>query len=181
MNTKWIILAVVIIAVVLLFYFTGVDNISPKKEMPSPTPSMQADMEHAGHVHSLELPEVSQVQLAIKNIQEESFPDMKLVPGEKTKLAGTEYSLMATEFYTHWNFDGRPVNISYKELNPAIKIEVFEGDSLLYHQWAFKNVPFFGMGGMNHPGGMAKDLGFALVSYEGLKMPTPESKTGEME
>ena len=120
-----------------------------------------------------ELATVTQVTLAVKNIAGETFPQMNLTPGEPIDLPGTLFKLLATDFYTHWNWDNGPVNLSFMPRNPAIKVEVMKDDSVLFHQWAFKTMPFFGLGdGMKHPGGGGgKELAFTLVDYTGLSIP----------
>ncbi|MFC2170578.1 hypothetical protein ACFLQJ_01215 [Calditrichota bacterium] len=180
MNYKWLILALVLIAVLGLWMWSGMDDKTDKGEEADPHQTAMPGMmpEHDHPAVSTELPTVDKVRLAVKNVAGEELGNVDLEIGKTVNLKGTGYLLRATDFYTYWNYSGRPVNLSYAENNPAVKIDVLQGDSVLYHQWAFKNVPFFGLGGLNHPGGMAKDLGFSLLVYEGLKIPAVDSTGG---
>jgi len=58
-------------------------------------------------------------------------------------------------------------------VNPAIKVDVILNDSLLYYQWAFKNMPFFGSSPMARTmtKSDSKDLLFTLLDYKGFKIP----------
>ena len=97
-----------------------------------------------------------------------------LVPsGEVKPLSGTPYSVRFTEFYTHWVWDRKPVNMSFEEQNPAVKVEVLQDGKLQYSAWGFKNMPFFRMGHHAPSAGVEtqKQLAFTLVNYEGLKLP----------
>ncbi len=167
MKSRNLIFVIVLVMIVGLLVWSGIKDRADEENahVHETEPGMMGS-----HTTGTEQPVVSNISLAIKHVSGDSIPSMTITPGSINAVTGTIYSIKATDFYTHWNFDGRPVNLSFEEKNPAVKIEVFQGDSLLYYQWAFKNMPFFGMGGFSseHPGGKAKDLAFTLLAYEGL-------------
>ncbi len=116
------------------------------------------------------LPTVEKVVIAIQNSNSDTLPTMELVPGTIYPLADGSISIRVTDFYSHWMIKGKPVNYSREEKNPAIKVEILKGDSVLYSRWAFKNMPFFGMNKMlGHKDEANNQLYFALLSYEGMK------------
>jgi len=169
MKTKQLVLLVVIVLAVGAYLFSG----KFKTEQPQPRRAQpMAQKEVHNHQPTTELPTVTEVTLAIKNVDETLYTPVTLKVGEKKELPGTRYSLSVKEFHSHWNFDSRPVNISFHEANPAIKVEVMSNDSLLYYQWAFKNMEFFGGGPTaRHMEGADKDLLFTLLDYKGFNIP----------
>lgn len=181
MKTKWIIFGILIVAVGVLWYWSGMDQPVTSPGIQSATsPDRRAKMkENERTVHNVrptaELPTVSRVTLAIRNGEGKRLSSVNIEPGIASELAGTSYRLRITDFYTYLNWNNGPVNLSYTEGNPAVKVEVLQDDSVLYHQWAFKKVEFFGSGGeMGHPGEVAKNLSFTLLEYEGLVFPGHE-------
>jgi hypothetical protein len=119
------------------------------------------------------LPTVSKITITAQDTDGKEFPAVELGSGEVKPLSGTPYSVRFTEFYTHWVWDRKPVNMSFEEQNPAVKVEVLQDGKLQYSAWGFKNMPFFRMGHHAPSAGVEtqKQLAFTLVNYEGLKLP----------
>jgi hypothetical protein len=169
MKTKQLVLLAVIILAVGAYLFSG----KFKTEQPQPRQAQPtAQKQEHNHPPTTVLPTVTEVTLAIKNVDETLYSPITLKVGEVKKLTGTPYSLSVKEFHSHWNFDDRPVNISFNEANPAIKVDVMSNDSILYYQWAFKNMEFFGGGPTaRHMTGAEKDFLFTLLDYKGFSIP----------
>ncbi|MBZ0265064.1 hypothetical protein K8I28_10380 [bacterium] len=178
MNGKIVIFILVLAVVALLIMFSGQKEevlTKPAAQAPSGMMGMGADTEEHNHNHGTPLPKVSKIHIGVKTSKEGEAAHIDLVPGKMSKLDASEYTLKATEFYTHWNFDNHPINLSMEETNPAAKVEVYKDGEMLYYQWAFKNIPYFNMSGEGHAGaghpGVTEKLLFALESYEGLSIP----------
>ncbi|GBE30854.1 hypothetical protein BMS3Bbin04_01892 [bacterium BMS3Bbin04] len=118
------------------------------------------------------LPTVESVLLAIKTASGDTLPEIEVLFGIPKTIPNTEYQLKVSDFHTHWKWKDRPINKSFEELNPAVKVEVFDTDSLLYYQWAFQNIPFFGLqNALGHSEDVEKGYGFTLINYTGLVIP----------
>jgi hypothetical protein len=175
MNAKLLIFLLAVVLVAGLLLWSGNENViegttdkapvDGERELPSGHPTM-----------SLPLPTISRANLAVQNTDGTDLGEIWLVPNEPAALPNTPYQLKLTEFYTHWNWDKRPVNLSYSERNPAVRVGVLHGDSLLYYQWAFRDMRFFRRGSMGgHPGTETDQLAFTLLSYEDLSLPEQHS------
>jgi hypothetical protein len=142
---------------------------SAQHGMPTshPAPQQQTVVEETGV-----LPTVESVLLAIKTASGDTLPEIEVLFGIPKTIPNTEYQLKISDFHTHWKWKDRPINKSFEELNPAVKVEVFDTDSLLYYQWAFKNIPFFGLqNALGHAEEVEKGYGFTLIKYTGLVVP----------
>lgn len=161
MKSKVLILAGVVLIIIVLIIWSGK---KPGTEMRKPQP-----VSTMNHLEGTDLPRISNLEIAIKEVNGKTYENISLKPGEIVPLPGTQYKLRAGDFYTHWNWGGKAINASRQEINPAVKIEVLSGDSILYYQWAFKNSPFFTMAGMGgRPEESSETLLFTLLSYDGL-------------
>ncbi len=141
---------------------------APAGELPGDHPAMETP-----------LPTVASATLAVQGGGGEDLGSITLRPGVPAKLPGTTYTLALESFYTHWMWDGRAVNRSRDEENPAARVLVTADDSVHYHQWAFQRMPFFRHGGMGGVTGDEGELAFTLTGYKGLSFPEEESTTGE--
>ena len=177
MKLRIIIFVVVLAALAALVWWSGLEK---KTHRPARRPLSgqmpPAGMEQAGeipHASMMPLPTVAGITLNAQTEGGETYPPVQLKLGEAAQLPGTPYALRFSDFYTHWNWDGVPQNLSYEPVNPAAKVEVLKGGSVQYYAWAFQNMPFFRMG--HHAPGMGEEqpeqLAFTLVGYEGLKLP----------
>ena len=125
------------------------------------------------------LPKVDHVVLAVELPDKKQVGPFEFVPGKMTGIPESEYSIKATDFYTHWNWDGKPVNLSLHETNPAVKVEVYHNDELIYYTWGFKNLPFFRRSTMmGESPEQLEQIAFTLVSYEGLSIPNQKTQEG---
>lgn len=159
----------VVVAVLLILYTTK-DTETPTAQIKPQQMQMQPQNPH-GQTETV-LPEVESIKLLVKSSSGEVMPAIELKPNETKSLPGTDFQLRFTSFYTHWNWEGRALNRSFEEINPAAKVEVLVQDNVMYYMWAFKHMPFFEM--QQHVGtdSSAQDrLLFTLESYEGLKIP----------
>ena len=174
MKTKQSIFVGALLVIALIWFLTG----RQKEVIDAPhnhQNEANAQMENphatdAAHtMDATQLPTVVSVNLAIKLEDEVIHDSFKVIPNETVKLPGTDYSILASDFYTHWNWKDGPINLSRNANNPAIKVEVFKGDVLQYHQWAFKQKEFFNSGGgAGHSSPSEKSMTFTLMGYEGL-------------
>jgi hypothetical protein len=163
------ILAIVVVAGLILWSGSESDR---TRTVETSLQEKDGVLPHGHPAVSLPLPTISRAHLAVQDAGGTDLGKVSLVPNEPTPLENTRYQLKLTEFYTHWNWDKRPVNLSYNERNPAARIEVLESDSIMYYQWAFRDMKFFRKGGMGgHPGAESDQLAFALLGYEGLALP----------
>lgn len=170
-----IFLAVILVMAVTLFWSRR--EIQPLKRAvsteSSTTPQTSTSDSDVASIAGTALPTVSRITLMVQDENGEELPSVELTPGEIKQISGTQYSIRFTEFYTHWNMDQHPMNLSFHEINPAVKVEVLNGDSLLYYNWGFKNMPFFRM--RSHRGNTGGEetgyLAFTLVHYDGLTLP----------
>ncbi len=168
MTKKSLIFAAVVIIFGALLLWSGKDfsnNPSPGVNEPDRT---EAAHDHSSH---LKLPTIDNAKVSVKNGNGDLVGTVDLDFNQTKELTDTEFSLKVTEFYSHWNWDSHAINISYEEVNPAVKIEVFEADTLVYYSWAFKNVPFFRMGAHSETV-PTRALVFSLDEYQGLKIPS---------
>ncbi len=177
MNLKVIIVIAALVVAVVLIMMSG--NI---EKNAAPAPHQTEAVEHGpddGHNHApapkqtSELATVKSLIVSAKNVDGKEWESMSMVPGVKLALDGTDYSLLATDFYTYWNF-ANPVgaiNLSFELQNPAVKIEVYKGESLVFYQWAFQSMPYFGLEAGHGGDAPAKDVGFTLISFDGLSIP----------
>jgi hypothetical protein len=124
-----------------------------------------------GIAKSTPLPDWSKVTITAQDAGGREYGPFEMAPGKVQNLPDSDLKLRCNEFYTHWNWNMRAINLSREEQNPAVKVEVLRGDSLLYHGWGFRNIPFFRMGAMGaHDGSVDRErLAFTLLSYEGVK------------
>lgn len=100
----------------------------------------------------------------------DTLPILTLAPNQKVHLPSQGVSIMATDFYSDWKIKKTPINASKDVNNPAVKLLIMKGDSILYESWAFKNIPFFGANNqMGHKSKGSNRLYFTLIGYEGLK------------
>jgi len=162
-------------AIISFFQIAGVGNISfAQHGMPPQHPVTQ---EKKVVYETATLPTVESVQLAIKKATGDTLPPLTLPCGVSTNVPGTDVDIIVSDFYTCWKWNDRPINKTFDEQNPAIKVDVFKSDSLLYSRWAFMNMPFFGLqGALGHSGEAEKDLGFTLIEYTGLEIPADISR-----
>ncbi len=168
MKLKYLIALLVIVLVLWLIYFSS-QSIENIKFSPKPAAETPASFKLSG---TEQLPTVTSVHLAVKDTSGTNFPELTLKPGELAPLLGTPYHLRVTQFYTHWNWDRRAINLSYNPQNPAVKVEILRDGEMIAYHWAFQKVPFFrlsGMGGQTFAEG--GEYAFSLLSYDGLKIP----------
>lgn len=173
MKGKWSLFIGLVVGIAFLWYWSG----GSKPEKSSSWRTTSATSKSGGEQRTMQeikptdhLPVVKNVTLSVKNADGEITPDVKLTSGAGQDLPGTDFRLRATDFYTHWNWDNGAINISFNENNPAVKVEVLRGDSVLYYQWAFKLHEYFGSSGtMGHSDDTIKELSFTLTRYEGLE------------
>lgn len=180
MKIKWISLTVFIVIINGLWFWsacTPTQNPDQKKAGSGQTKTSIKEAEGGNYDASAHLPVVSEVTLRVKSDLLDSIPSIILEKGLAKQLKGTPYHLRLTDFFTHWNWDKVPVNVSNELRNPAAKIEVWKDDTLYYSQWAFKTHEFFSMDGtMSHAGGgQKKDLAFTLDGFKGLELHDPSS------
>ena len=170
MKTKQIVFIALLLLAIGGFIFSG--NFKSDPIQPRKAPQMAKQEKH-NHPPTSLLPTVTEVTLAVKTTKGELLNSITLKVGEVKALADAPYQLSVKEFHSHWNYDGGPINISFGEVNPAIKVDVLANDSLLFYQWAFKNMPFFGEEGSAHQmtKSDSKDLVFTLLEYKGFKIP----------
>ncbi len=172
MNSKTIVFIVAVIIIALLIIFSGTDF---RRWMNRQQPGSHGT-ETPGVVETVALPTVDKIVIAVEDSHQNQYGPIELEPGERYELNGTGYYLVFTDFYTHWNWNGQPVNISYSENNVVAKIEVWNDTEYLYYGWGFKNVPFFRMSSMGVDVGNAEHYAFSLLSYEGLTIPGAEGE-----
>ncbi|MDK9698587.1 MAG: hypothetical protein OEM52_00355 [bacterium] len=116
------------------------------------------------------LPTFDKVWISIRKSNGDSLAPMAMMPNELYALKGTDVLLRVTDCYSHWMIKGKAVNYSKEEKNPAVKVEILKGETVLYTRWAFKNIPFFGMNNMmGHTQSGDNQLYFTLTKYEGMK------------
>ncbi len=169
MKSKQLVLLIVVALALAAYLMSG----KFKTEKPNPAQMQSAEQQPVhNHPPTTVLPTVTEVTLAVKTTEDKLLSPITLKVGEAKDLPGTEYQLSVKEFHSHWNYDGRPVNISFNESNPAIKVDVMSNGTVKYYQWAFKNMEFFGGGPTSrHMTGDEKDLLFTLLNYKGFKIP----------
>lgn len=170
MKTKQIVFLALLILAIVGFIFSGNFKSDPIKPRKAP---QLAKQEKHNHPPTSELPTVTEVTLAVKTTKGELLKPVTIKVGDIKALTDAPYQLLVKDFHSHWNYDSGPINISFNEVNPAIKVDVLANDSLLFYQWAFKNMPFFGEGGAAHQMTKSdtKDLVFTLLDYKGFKIP----------
>jgi hypothetical protein len=167
MTKKSLIFAAVVIIFGALLLWSGKDFSNNSNSDVDESGRMEAAHDHASH---LKLPTIEDAKVSVQNGNGDLVGTVDLDFNQVKDLTDTDFSLKVSEFYTHWNWDGHAINISYEETNPAVKIEVFEADTLVYATWAFKNIPFFRMG--KHSETVpTRALVFSLDEYHGLKIP----------
>lgn len=168
MKWKIVAFAVILTSMAALVWWSGSAN-RPRQVPKTPPPAMTSPP----HALKTPLPTVDKVRIAVQDGSGKEFPPLELIPGEMTRLEGTPYKLRATDFYTHWNWDVQAVNLSRDEVNPAVKVEVWKDDAMLYYGWAFRNIPFFRMRGHSGAGEggdqASSELAFTLVDYQGIR------------
>jgi len=177
LKSKALIFILFIVAAALLIIFSTKNTDTPDTQSKPKPMKMRPQNPHAQS--ETVLPEVESIKLLVKDVSGEVLPALELKPNETKSLPGTDYQLRFAEFYTHWNWEGRPLNRTYHEHNPAVKVEVLVQDQMMYYMWAFKNMPFFEMKQHASPDSSAqKRLLFTLESYDGLKIPqaSPQAK-----
>ena len=168
-QIKYILASLAMVSIVLLAILSF-GSIKTAYAFP---PAGMVNMDSVPHTNVL--PVVKLVRIVVLTANGDTLPGLVMEPGKPYTLSGSPYSLRATDFYTQWMIKGSPVNYSQEEKNPAVKIEVLKGDSLLYHRWAFKRTPFFGMQKlMGHKEQSENQLYFTLIGYEGLTWPEPK-------
>ncbi len=171
MNKKAGIFILILVVAVGGIWFLGQ---KPKAPEQTAAPSSSGAMPPGhGQFMSTELPEVDEVTIDVQVAPELIVEGVTLTPGKTIRLQGSDLSLRATEFYTHWNWDQGAINLSKHENNPAVKVEVLKNGTVLYYGWAFKQMPFFRMS--SHKGeDVGEQLAFTLMEYKGLTWPSGE-------
>jgi len=164
MKVNKLIFLVLVIIVIILVVISG--NKYKEKSSKAGEEMRQAETEH---FHSDVLPTITKAKIAVQNAKGEDLGSFDFEEGKKVQIPNSKYSLQLSDFYTHWNWDGHPINLSNVENNPAVKVVVYANNDSIYYGWAFKNAPFFKMSSMDQS--MEKDgtFAFALISYEGFK------------
>lgn len=171
MNVKLLIFLIAIVVVAGLVLWSG-NKSDTETTADKSAGDRKSELPNGHPAIGLPLPTISRASLAVQESDGADLGEVWLQPNQPAALPNTQYRLKLTEFYTHWNWDKGPVNLSYDERNPAVRVEVFQGDSLLYSQWAFRDMRFFRRGGMGgHPGTDTDKLAFTLLSYEDLSLP----------
>jgi hypothetical protein len=174
MKTRILIFAAILAVLAALVWWAGPGpgRGGARTALQPPSPNRQS--EGAPAAETGQLPTVKGIVLAVQDETGREFNPLTLKAGEKQPLPGTPYAVRFTEFYTHWSWDSRAMNLSYAEQNPAVKVEVFRDGDFQYYGWGFKNIPFFRMG-HHAPAlegtGQPERLAFSLLNYEGLKLP----------
>ncbi len=170
MRTKLLVFTILVVAVLVLVLWPR-HRIGQRPFRPSAARARAAATQPAGAPAGVPLPSVRTLRLAVQGPDGGDLGTAALAPGDTASIAGTDYRLVVTEFYTHWNWNKGPVNLSYEERNPAVRVDVLGPDSLLYYQWAFRDMPFFRRGLMGGHRGTSKQLALSLLSYDGLTLP----------
>lgn len=173
MNVKYLVFALLAVAMIVLIWFLG--NSPKLQNQAGSEPGMKSgDTQMQSMTATAKLPTVEEVTVALQKSDGDTLPSISLKPGDIKKISGTPYSISATDFYTHWNWNKRPINISYHEFNPAVKVIIYENSKEIYTGWAFKNMPFFRMKQHMDQGNNTEGddrMAFTLLSYEGLNIP----------
>ncbi len=175
MNKKGGIFIVVLVIAVAIYWFLG-----QKPEVPQQQAQQQEQTQMPpghGQMMAVDLPDWEQVTIDIEVAPGQIIEGVVLTPSKAGRLEGTDLSLRATDFYTHWNWDQKAINLSKQEANPAVKVEVIKDGKILYYGWAFKQMPFFRMSSHKGEGG-DEELAFTLMDYQGLRWPA-EMMEGE--
>ncbi len=176
MSPKIVIFLIVLVIAAGLMLWSGG---SQEKDTPAPRPELSAVPKLPPDHPTVDLPRppISRAVVAVQGPEGEDLGIVNLIPHSPAALPGTDYKLNLTDFYTHWTWDRSAKNLSYSERNPSAKIEVFSGDSLIYYQWAFRDMPFFRRGsGGRHDHDKKGTLAFALTSYENVSIPSPNQR-----
>jgi hypothetical protein len=170
MRTKLLVFATLVVAVLILVLWPR-HQVGRRPPVPSAGRSEVGATPPARTSTSVPLPSIQTVRLAVQGPDGGDLGTLATAPGDTAAVPGTDYRLVVTEFYTHWNWNKGPVNLSYEERNPAVRVDVLEADSLLYYQWAFRDMPFFRRGLMGGHRGTSNQLALSLLSYDGLTLP----------
>lgn len=170
MNMKAIIFVVVVVAIAAAIYFIPGGDKTQLGQSPMPSQSMSSMDD--GHTHT-DLPEIDSLRVSVQDSTGAELAIMILVPHESMSLAGTEYSLHLTDYYTHFMMEeGGAVNASPHPENPAARIEIHKDGEIVDYTWTFEKVPYFRMSGMGGtPHHEATGLAFALLEVYGLEAP----------
>lgn len=173
MKVKLLIFGLVVFGLLVALLLTNKDEQSPVQ--PPQGQNMQGRTPGGLNYEGTELPTVKKVSISVKDSQDKIYGPYE-IGDNKVEIPELGVSLGVTDFYTHWNWKMKALNISFHEVNPAVKVDIYVDGKTTGHGWAFKNMPFFSMSGHQPEEAGAKDnLRFSLNSYDGLELPKGHS------
>ncbi|MFH0883208.1 MAG: hypothetical protein V2A56_09510 [bacterium] len=180
MRNKIAIFIFTIAVLALLFWWSGRRDNAPSGKMSIGEMQETAvpPVEHT-HGSNAGTPTITAAKIAIQGGNGEDLGIVTVNPNQEIEVEGTPYKIRITDFYTHWNWDSGPINLSPEEQNPAVKVEVLKDGKVIYYSWAFQHIKFFRMHTASGGSGEDPRLAFTLVAYDGLSWSQGDADKGE--
>ena len=123
MTTKLLVFGIILVVLAILVLLPG----EKREERPAGTPTVTSETKPGpmglppGHPPAgLVLPTIARATVAVQDESALDLGQLELTPNQLVPIPGRPESVRFVEFYTHWNWNQGPVNLSYEEKNPAV-------------------------------------------------------------